>query len=96
MSRVCIIGAGAIGGFIGTRLAAAGNEVSAVARGATLQALRQHGWRMTTAEGLVQAKAAAVSESTRDLGPQAGRLAAQQVTRPRRVTSLSRTLWSSP
>ena len=39
--KVCIIGAGAIGGFIGTRLAAAGRaRVSAVARGATLAAVR--------------------------------------------------------
>ena len=34
--KVCIVGAGAIGGFIGTRLAVAGRcEVSALARGAT-------------------------------------------------------------
>ena len=38
--KVCIVGAGAIGGFIGTRLAIAGRaEVSAIARGATLAAL---------------------------------------------------------
>ena len=38
---------GAVGGFIGFRLAAAGRcAVSAVARGATLQALRQDGWRL--------------------------------------------------
>ncbi|MEO8279818.1 MAG: 2-dehydropantoate 2-reductase N-terminal domain-containing protein, partial [Ideonella sp.] len=45
--KVCIYGAGAIGGLIGTRLAIAGGcEVSAVARGATLAALQQHGWRL--------------------------------------------------
>ena len=45
--KVCIVGAGAIGGFIGARLAACGQaEVSAIARGATLQALRTHGWRL--------------------------------------------------
>jgi 2-dehydropantoate 2-reductase len=48
--KVCIIGAGAIGGFIGTRLAAAGQcELSAIARGATLDALRTHGWRLREA-----------------------------------------------
>ena len=58
--KVCIIGAGAIGGFIGTRLAAAGSaEVSAVARGATLEALQGHGWRLQTADGLLQAPARA-------------------------------------
>ena len=45
--KVCIYGAGAIGGFIGARLAAAGGcQVSAVARGATLAALREHGLRL--------------------------------------------------
>jgi 2-dehydropantoate 2-reductase len=47
--KVCIVGAGAIGGFIGTRLACAGEaEVSAIARGATLEALNVHGWRLDT------------------------------------------------
>ena len=70
MKRVCIIGAGAIGGFIGSRLAAAGRvELSALARGATLQALRQQGWRLQTAAGLVQATAHA-SQHPAELGPQ--------------------------
>ena len=70
MTKVCIIGAGAIGGFIGTRLAAAGRaQVCAVARGATLDALRTHGWRLHTAAGLVQAPAQA-AERPADLGPQ--------------------------
>lgn len=43
--KVCIYGAGAIGAWIGTRLGQAGSEVSVVARGATLQALQQHGLR---------------------------------------------------
>ena len=70
MTKVCIIGAGAIGGFIGSRLAAAGQaEVSALARGHTLAALRRHGWRMNTAAGLVQAPARA-SEHAAELGVQ--------------------------
>ena len=44
--RVCNYGAGAIGGWIGARLASAGHEVSVVARGATLAALQQHGLRL--------------------------------------------------
>lgn len=68
--KVCIVGAGAIGGFIGTRLALASQcELTALARGATLQALRQSGWRMQTAQGLVQAPAQA-SDSAFTLGPQ--------------------------
>jgi 2-dehydropantoate 2-reductase len=68
--KICVIGAGAIGGFIGTRLAAAGgNEVSAVARGATLAALRQHGWRLRQGGALLQAPARA-AEHASDLGAQ--------------------------
>jgi 2-dehydropantoate 2-reductase len=40
--RTAIVGAGAIGGLIGWRLAKAGHEVALLARGATLQALRRH------------------------------------------------------
>lgn len=41
--RICIVGLGAIGGFVGARLARAGHAVSAVARGHTLAAVREHG-----------------------------------------------------
>ena len=48
--RVAIVGAGAIGGWIGARLArggaGAGAQVSVLARGDTLQALRQNGLRL--------------------------------------------------
>ena len=45
--KVCLYGVGAIGGFIGTRLALTGDcELSAVARGPTLTALRHHGLRL--------------------------------------------------
>jgi 2-dehydropantoate 2-reductase len=44
--KVCIYGAGAIGGWVGARLARAGCEVSVVARGATLAALNAHGLRL--------------------------------------------------
>ncbi len=60
--KVCIVGAGAIGGFIGTKLAAAGQaEVSALARGATLAALQAHGWRLRGAQGECQAPARAAA-----------------------------------
>ncbi len=68
--KVCVVGAGAIGGFIGARLAAAGQcAVSALARGATLNALREHGWRLRQGDALLQAPASASSDA-RDLGEQ--------------------------
>jgi 2-dehydropantoate 2-reductase len=65
--KICIVGAGAVGGFIGARLAAAGHEVGALARGATLAALRQHGWRLRTASGMVSGPARA-SDDPAELG----------------------------
>jgi 2-dehydropantoate 2-reductase len=67
--KVCIYGAGAIGGFIGTRLAAAGDcRVAAVARGATLRSLRDQGWRLRQAGALIVAPATA-TDDPRELGP---------------------------
>lgn len=69
--KVCIVGAGAVGGIIGTRIAASGgSQVSALARGDTLQALRSDGWRLKQAGKLIAGPAAAVSEDAGSLGPQ--------------------------
>ncbi len=45
-NKVCIVGAGAIGGWLGGGLQQAGCRVSVLARGATLAALQQHGLRV--------------------------------------------------
>jgi 2-dehydropantoate 2-reductase len=44
--RICIYGAGAIGGYMGVLLARAGAEVSLVARGAHLEAMQRNGLRL--------------------------------------------------
>ena len=45
--NVCVVGAGAIGGWIAARLALAGSEVSVVARGETLHAIDTEGLLLT-------------------------------------------------
>jgi 2-dehydropantoate 2-reductase len=52
--KIAIIGVGAIGGFVGTRLALAGEDVTFIARGATLEALRNRGIRLVMADGSEQ------------------------------------------
>jgi len=47
MTRICIVGAGAVGGYLGAKLALADQPVNVLARGATLQALRAEGLRLT-------------------------------------------------
>ena len=49
--RICVFGAGAVGGHLAARLAAAGHEVSAVARGANLEAIRSRGIALRAAAG---------------------------------------------
>jgi 2-dehydropantoate 2-reductase len=49
--KIAIIGVGAIGGYLGTRLAHAGNEVTFIARGANLDALRIRGIRLIMGDG---------------------------------------------
>jgi 2-dehydropantoate 2-reductase len=48
--RIGVVGAGAIGGWIAARLALAGEQVSLLARGETLDALRRDGLRLTRGE----------------------------------------------
>ena len=49
--KIAIIGVGAIGGYVGTRLALAGHDVTFIARGANLEALRTRGLRLIQADG---------------------------------------------
>ena len=51
IQKVAIYGAGAIGGWLGARLAGVGCSVGVVARGATLAALHQHGLQLVAADG---------------------------------------------
>jgi 2-dehydropantoate 2-reductase len=67
--NICIVGAGAIGGLVGTRLARQGHAVAAVARGATAAALRRNGWRLEIG-GERLTGPARVAEEPRDLGAQ--------------------------
>lgn len=67
--KVCIVGAGAIGGFLGARLGAAGCVMSAVARGATLEALRARGFVLLQQGERIAAAVHAEDDPAR-LGPQ--------------------------
>ena len=67
--KVCIYGAGAIGGWMGSRLAGAGCSVSVVARGATLDALQLHGLRLQQS-GDAESHAVASSASPAAFGVQ--------------------------
>lgn len=54
--RFVILGAGAVGGTIGGRLADAGHDVLLLARGEHARALREHGLRLATPERVIEAR----------------------------------------
>jgi 2-dehydropantoate 2-reductase len=67
--KVCIVGAGSIGGVLGAKLAAAGHTVSLVARGEHLAAIRAEGLGLKDADGLRRFKLAAAADPA-EFGPQ--------------------------
>jgi len=67
--KICIFGAGAIGGYMGAKLAAAGADVSLVARGPHLKAMQENGLRLIEETGISTVKVTA-SDTASDLGPQ--------------------------
>jgi 2-dehydropantoate 2-reductase len=67
--KICIFGAGAIGGYMGAKLAHSGADVSLVARGPHLKAMRENGLRLIEESGETTVKVTA-SDTAADLGPQ--------------------------
>ncbi len=49
--KICIVGAGAIGGYLGVKLARAGTQVTLIARGAHLEAIVRQGLTLKLADG---------------------------------------------
>ena len=66
-SKACIVGCGAIGGWIGAGLARAGCQVSVFARGSTLAALQSQGLRLGAEQHAVMASASAHELGVQDL-----------------------------
>lgn len=69
--RICIYGAGSIGGYIALKLALAGHEVSVVARGEHLGAIRNNGLELRFDDNRTPLRArVAASDRPAELGPQ--------------------------
>ena len=63
--RVCVYGAGAIGGHLAVRLARGGADVSVVARGPHLAAIQRDGLTVHTSEGQLHARVQASDDPAR-------------------------------
>lgn len=68
--NICIFGAGAIGGFMGAKLARAGADVSLVARGPHLAAMKENGLTLIDESGERFTVPVTAAEDPADLGPQ--------------------------
>ncbi len=69
--KICVVGAGAIGGLLGARLAAAGEDVTLIARGAHLDAIRARGIEVTmNDDAVVHAADVAATGGLKESGPQ--------------------------
>ena len=67
--RLCIYGAGAVGGHLAAKLAAAGHEVGVIARGPNLAVLRESGIRLRHGEREIAGRVRA-AEDPAELGAQ--------------------------
>ena len=67
--RIAIMGAGGIGGYYGAKLAASGNEVVFIARGAHLDAIRSRGFSLVGPAGDVHLPKAAATDDPSSLAP---------------------------
>ena len=67
--KICIFGAGAIGGYLAVELALAGNDVCAIARGSHLEAIRKNGLTLLI-DGKEKNVKIPASDNPADFGPQ--------------------------
>lgn len=66
--RIAVFGAGGVGGYLGSRLAIGGADVTYIARGAHLAALRDHGLTVVTPDG-TSSTAVRATDDPAEVGP---------------------------
>ncbi|TDB00373.1 2-dehydropantoate 2-reductase [Halomonas marinisediminis] len=66
--RFAIMGSGGVGGYFGARLAEAGHEVTFIARGEHLAAMRREGLRVSSTEGDLHLSRVSATDDPREVG----------------------------
>lgn len=66
--KITVMGPGGVGGYFGARLAAAGNDVTFVARGAHLDAMRTNGLKLDSDLGALHLQPVKVAANAREIG----------------------------
>ncbi|GAA1505620.1 2-dehydropantoate 2-reductase [Terrabacter terrae] len=67
--HIAVLGTGGIGGYFGGRLAASGHDVTFLARGPHLEAIREHGLVVTSVAGDFTVQPAQVTDDLTSIGP---------------------------
>lgn len=67
--KIAVMGAGGVGGYYGGKLAAAGADVTFIARGAHLDAIRQNGLRLTGPAGDIAVQPTQATDDPASIGP---------------------------
>jgi 2-dehydropantoate 2-reductase len=67
--RIAVMAAGAVGGYFGGRMAAAGHDVAFIARGAHRDAIRRDGLKIESALGDLHLKDVNVTDDPTQIGP---------------------------
>jgi len=67
--RIAVMAAGALGGYFGARLAAAGHDVCFIARGANLEAMRKNGLKVESVHGNLHLPDHDVTDDPAEVGP---------------------------
>ncbi len=68
MMKLAVMGSGGVGGYFGGRLAAQGYDVTFIARGAHLEAIRTNGLKLESANGDVRVHPATATDTPSDIG----------------------------
>jgi len=68
--KICVVGAGGIGGLLAARLALSGEDVTVIARGAHLAAIRKDGLTLIEEDGRANVARVAATDNVREVAPQ--------------------------
>lgn len=69
--KICVVGAGSIGGLLGVKLALAGHDVTLIARGANLAAIKANGMKLVMGDGTEHhAQGIKATDKISEAGPQ--------------------------
>ncbi len=68
--KICVIGAGAIGGMMAVKFGLAGEDVTVIARGPKLEAIRKNGFKLIWEDGTEHVAKVGVTDKIGEVGPQ--------------------------